>query len=137
LDRAVEQSQAWIEKGGIDSVSVHVGDALVWIEAAGLSFGIFERVRRNNSLPRADRPNPTDAALLLGVGLPLIDYQSFRPAVIFDDARCALTESRLHVSRPKVERLKDMSVRINDIVGTCHHQLQRVDLRTILKICSR
>src|ERR1700680_4400591 len=62
LDRAREQAEARIKKGGVDAVGIHIGDPLVGIEPARLAVLVLHRVV-DDPLPRADRADPADPAL--------------------------------------------------------------------------
>src|SRR5206468_4263481 len=62
VDRAGEEAEARIEKGGVDAVGIHVGNALVRIEPAWLAVLILHRVV-DDTLPCPDSANPPDAAL--------------------------------------------------------------------------
>src|SRR5215831_15420652 len=62
VDRAGEQPEAWIEKGGIDAVGIHVRDPLVRIEPAWLAVLVFHRIGGDDPLTRTDRANDADAA---------------------------------------------------------------------------
>src|SRR5207244_11426489 len=64
VDGAGEQPQARIEKGGVDAVGIHVGDALVRIEPARLPVLVLHRVV-DDTLPRPDSTNSPDAALAI------------------------------------------------------------------------
>ena len=61
VDRAGEQPDARVKEGGIDTVGIHVRDARVRVEAAGLAVLVGHRVGLDDALARADRADTADA----------------------------------------------------------------------------
>ena len=98
MDRAGEQAEARIKKGGVDAVGVHVGDPLVRIEPAGLAVLVLHRVV-DDALPGADRANPSDAALSVADPVLLNDEPLFA-VLLLDNPRRPVAERRVDVLVP-------------------------------------
>src|SRR5439155_25651404 len=105
LDGACEQAETRIEEGGVDAVGIHVDDARVRVEPAPASFGIFQGVGLDDSLPDADgteAADPTRIAQQLA-----LDAQAFLAVLVDDEPGPALAEFGIYVRVPQVERLED------------------------------
>src|SRR6516162_7589955 len=99
VDRAGKQPEAWIEKGGIDAVGIHVGDPLVRIEPAWLAVLVFHRIGGDDPLTRTDRANGADAAFARAYRV--LRYDEPFPAVYaLDDARRPIAEFWIHIVIP-------------------------------------
>ena len=116
MDRAREQPEARIEKGGVDAVGIHVGDALVRIEPARLAVLVVHRVGLDDALPGADRADPADAELAIADRVLLHD-QPLLAVLALDDPRRPVAKCRVDVFVPQIERLEDMTVGIDDVVS--------------------
>jgi len=99
VDRAGKQPEAWIEKGGIDAVGIHVGDPLVRIEPAWLAVLVFHRIGGDDALTRTDRANGADAALA-GADRVLRYNEPFPAVFALDDARRPIAEFGIHILIP-------------------------------------
>ena len=127
VHRAGEQPHARIEKGRVDAVEIHVGDALVRIEPAGAALLVFHFGRFDLALARPDPADPAHA-LLAAEQLPL-DVELFLAGLGIDhQPRRPVAEFRVHVVVPEVERLQDVPIGIDDVVGADHRELLRIDL---------
>ena len=120
VDRAREQAEARIQERGVDAVRIHVGDARVRVEPAGLAFLVFHRVGGDDALARADRADPADAELRVADRVLLDDQPLLAALVVLDDARRPVAELGIDVFVPEIERLQDMPVGIDDVVGAGH-----------------
>src|SRR5215831_3556290 len=112
--KARSTTEARIEKRGVDAVGIHVGDALVRVKATGLAVLVGHRVGLDDALPCADRADAVDADLVL------LDDQPLVAIFAFDDLRRLAAEFRINVFYPEVERLQDVAVGINDVIGATH-----------------
>ena len=123
MDRAREQAEARIQEGGVDAVRVHVGDARMRVEPAGPAFLVFHRVGGNDALARADRADAADAELCIADRVLLDNQPLFAGLVVLEDARRPVAEFGIDVLVPEIERLQDMSIGIDDVVGAGHQVL--------------
>ena len=130
VDRAREQAEARIQEGGVDAVRVHVGDARVRVEPAGLAFLVFHRVGGDDALPRADRADAADAELRIADRVLLDNQPLLAGLVVLDDARRPVAELGIDVLVPEIERLQDMAVGIDDVIGAGH----QVPLRHVIRM---
>ena len=119
MNPAGKQAEARIEKRRVDAVGIHVGDALVRIEPAGLPVFVGHRVALDDALPGPDRADPADAALAVANRV-LLDDEALLAVVTLDDARRPVAKLRVDVFGPKIERLEDMTVGIDDIISAGH-----------------
>ena len=88
------------------------------VEPAGLAVLVGHRVALDDALPRADRagdPEPLRAAENL-----VLDLQPLLAVIVGDEARRPVAELRVDVVVPQVERLEDMTVGVDDVVGARH-----------------
>ena len=69
------------------------------------------RVGLDDALPGADRADAADADLVL------LDDQLVLAVLAFDDLRSPVAEFRVDVFFPEVERLQDVAVGIDDVIG--------------------
>ncbi len=121
LDPSERQPDARIQERRVDAVGIHVGDAGVRVEAARLSFLVFHRVAGDDTLPRADRADPSDAALPVADRV-FLDDQALLAALHLLDARCPIAEFRVDVIVPQIERLEDMTIGVDHVVGAAHQR---------------
>ena len=116
---ASKEPHAWIEKGGVDAVEIHVGDAFVRVEPAGPALLIFKLGRLDSALPRADAANAAEAALRIAGGTLLDDQPAFA-ALVLDEARRPIAVLGLGVFVPEVERLQNVAVGVDNVVNATH-----------------
>ena len=121
LDRARKQADARIKECRIDAVGIHVGDALVRIEPAGLAVLVRHSVGLDDTLPRADPADPADADPAVADRV-LLDDEPILAVFALDEVRRPVSEFRIHVFVPQIQRFEDMAVRIDDIVSATHDQ---------------
>ncbi len=124
VDRAGKEAEARIEKGGVDAVGIHVGDAGMRVEPARLAVLVFHRVGGNDALPRPDPADPPDAEPPVADRV-LLDDEPLLAVVAHDDARRPVAKFRVDVLVPKIERLEDVTVGIDDVVGAAHRGFLR------------
>src|ERR1700674_2297893 len=122
MNSAGEEAEARIQEDSVDTVGIHIGDALVRIEPAGLAVLVRHRVGLDDALPGADPADPADADPAVADRM-LLDDEPVLAAITFDDARRPIAELRVDVFGPKVERLEDMTVDIDDVMGAGHQRL--------------
>src|SRR5205085_12475056 len=128
---AGEKTHARIEKGGIDPVQIHVGDALVRIEAAGAALIVFHLRRLDRALPRADAAYA--AHPLLTAEQLTLDIELFLAGLRIDDeARRAVAILGIHVIVPEIERLQDVTIGVDDVIDAAH-QLSSADENPVLR----
>ena len=77
------------------------------------------RVGLDDALPGADRADAADADLVF------LDDQLVLAVLAFDDLRRPIAEFRVHVFLPEVERLQDVAVGIDDVIGAAHDPAPR------------
>src|SRR5258708_5356913 len=106
MDRAGKEAEARIKEGRGNAVRIHVGDPGVRVEPARLPFLVFHRVAGDDALARADRADPSDAALTIADRV-LLDDEALLAALHLLDARRPIAKLRVDVVVPQVERLKD------------------------------
>src|SRR4029079_17831154 len=99
----------------VDTVGIHVGDAVMRVEAAGLAFLVFHGVGGDDDLPRGDRAAPPDTALAVTDRVLLDDQPLLAALVVLDDARRAVTEFGIDVLVPEIERLENVAVGIDAV----------------------
>src|SRR5439155_894378 len=123
LDGAREQAETGIEEGGIDAVGIHVDDARVRVEPAPAPFGIFQGAGLDDSLPDADGTQAADPPRI--PQQLAFDAQAFLAVFVDDKPRPALAEFGIDVLVPQVERLEDVTVRVDYVVRARHRQSLR------------
>ena len=89
------------------------------VEPAGLAVFVFERVRGNDPLAGSNPADPSDADPAVADHV-LLDDEALLPVVAFDDARGPIAEFRIDVFVPEIERLENVTVRIDNVVSACH-----------------
>src|SRR6516225_6499249 len=114
-----KQAEARIKEGGVDAIGVHVGDALVRVEPAGLAVLVGHRVGLDDTLPRPYRADPANAELAVADHVLLDDEPLLAVLALFDPRR-PVAELRIDIFVPKVQRLEDVPVGIDDVVGATH-----------------
>ena len=77
-------------------------------------------VTLDDTLPRADRPNPADAEPPVADHV-LFDDEPLLAVLSFDDPRRPVAKRRVDVFVPQIQWLEDVSVRIDDIVSATHN----------------
>jgi len=117
VNRAGKQPEARVEEGRVDAVRVHIGDALVRIEAAGLAVLVLHRVGGDDALTRPDPTDTADAALG-GADRMLLDDKTLLAVFALYDTRRAIAEIGIHVEIPQVEWFEDVAVGVDDVIGT-------------------
>ena len=117
VNRTRKQSEARVEEGRVDAVRVHIGDALVRIEAAGLAVLVLHRVGGDDALTRPDPTDTADAALG-GADRMLLDDKTLLAVFALYDTRRAIAEIGIHVEIPQVEWFEDVAVGVDDVIGT-------------------
>src|SRR5436309_4509352 len=123
FDSAREQTETGIEEGGIDAVGIHVDDARVRVEPAPAPFGIFQGAGLDDSLPDADGTQAADPPRI--AQQLAFDAQAFLAVFVDDKPRPALAEFGIDVLVPQVERLEDVTVRVDYVVRARHRQSLR------------
>src|SRR5881628_1822058 len=123
LDGAREQAETGIEEGGIDAVGIHVDDARVWVEPAPAPLGIFEGAGLDDALPGADGPQAADPPRI--AQQLTLDAEALLAVVVDDKPRPPLAEFGIDVLVPQVERLEDVTVRVDYVVRARHLQSLR------------
>src|SRR2546425_1096254 len=123
LDGAREQAETRIEEGGVDAIGIHVHDARVRVEPALAPFGVFQGVGLEESLPDADGTQAADPPRI--AQQLAFDAQAFLAVVVDDEPRPALAEFGIHVFVPQVNRLEDVTVRVDYVVRARHRQSLR------------
>ena len=104
---------------GADAVSIHVGDSLVRIEAAWLAVLVGHRIGLDHTLASADCANPADAALAIA-DYVLLDYEALLAVFAFHYPRRTIAKSGIDIVIPKIERLENVAVGIDDIISSSH-----------------
>src|SRR5882757_2349176 len=120
MNSAGEEAEARIKKDGIDAVGIHVGDALVRVEPAGLAVLVRQRVRLDDALPRPDPANPADADPTV-TDRVLLDDEPLLAVLPLDDPRRPVAKRRVDIFVPKIQRLENVPVGIDDIVSATHN----------------
>src|SRR5262245_43619330 len=116
--RAGEEADARIEEGGVDPVEVHVRNPRVRVEAAAPAIDVFHGALIDRALPG---PDGADHAEALGAAEDLaLDEQAFLAVGVDDDPRRPVAEARVDVLVPQVYGLEDVTVGVDDLVGTRH-----------------
>ncbi len=124
VHRAGEQPHARIKKGGVDAVEVHVGDALVRVEPAGAALIVFHLGRLDRALARPDTADPAHA--LLAAEQLALDVELLGAGRGIDDKpRRPVAEFGVHVFVPEIERLQDVPIGIDDVIGAGHRDSLR------------
>src|SRR6266850_2196987 len=113
-----EEAHARIEEGRVDAVEVHVGDAGVGIEAAAPAIDVFHLALFHGALAGPDRADDAEA-LRAAEDLALYE-QAFLAVGVDDDPGRAIAEARVDVLVPQVHGLEDVTVGVDDLVGTRH-----------------
>ena len=116
MDRPGKQAEARIEEHGVDAVGIHIGDAGMRVEPARLAFLVFHGIGSNDTLSGANRADPANADPPVA-DLVLLDDEALLATVVLDDPRRPVTEFRVDVVVPKVERLEDVAIGIDDVIG--------------------
>jgi hypothetical protein len=92
----------------------------VRVEAALAPLGIFQGAGLDDSLPGADRPQAADPPRI--AQQLALDAEAFLAVVVDDEPRPALAEFGIDLLVPQVERLEDVTVRVDYVVRARHRQ---------------
>ena len=130
VDRTREQPEARIQKRRVDAVGIHVGDAGMRVEPAGLAVLIRHRVGLDHALSRPDCADPADAEPAVADRV-LLDDEAFLAVLALDDARRPVAEFRVDVLVPQIERLEDVAVGVDDVVLVAHNRFPPNQTRSI------
>src|ERR1700749_1778988 len=114
FNAAERQSDARIKKRGIDAVGVHVRDALVRVEPAGLAVLVGHRIVAHDAIASANRAERSKA--LAPAKRLALDTQPLLTILIYKKPRRPITKTRIDVVLPQIQRLEDMAVGIDDII---------------------
>src|ERR1700730_18452122 len=118
FDASEGQPDARIKERRVDAVGIHVGDACVGIEAALAALFVRHRVVADDAVAGADRAERAKAfAPAKG---PTVDAQTLLAILVDKQARRPIAERPINVVFPKIERLEDVAVGIDDIVYATH-----------------
>src|SRR5206468_9240973 len=117
---AAEEAEAGIEEGGIDAVQVHVRNSSVGVEASLPALDVLHSAVVHRALPGSDPADETEA-LRAPQDLAL-DEQPFLAVGVDDHPRRAGAVCGIDVLVPDVDRLEDVSVGVDDVVGARHDQ---------------
>ncbi len=90
------------------------------VEPALLPFGIFEGVELDRTLPDTDRAEAADPARIAEQFA--LDLEALLAVLVDDKPRPALAVLGIDVFVPEVERLQNVAVGIDDVVGSSHHK---------------
>src|SRR5206468_10956950 len=97
----------------------HTRDALVRVDPPRPAVLLFQLARLDRALPRADPADPAHA--LLAAEHLLLDQQLFLAGfVVGDEPRRPVAEFRVHIFGPQIERLQDVPIGVDDVVGAAH-----------------
>ncbi len=118
IDRAGEEPEARIEKSGVDAVEIHVLDAGMRIEPALFPLGKFQAVELDCALADADRAEAADPPRIAEQFA--VDAHALLAVLVDHHARPALAKRRVHILLPQRERLEDMTIGIDRVVGERH-----------------
>ena len=118
LHRTREQPDAGIQERGVDPVLVHVGNPSMRVETTLAALGIFHGVVHHRALARADAAQSAHA--LFAAEDFLLDHQPLFAVLIDHQPRCAVAEGGVHVIVPERQRLQDVAVGVDDVVGSAH-----------------
>jgi hypothetical protein len=105
-------------ESGVDAVKVHVRDARVRIEAALASLLVFHGVVHHRAVTRA---HPAQGAQpLLAAEQLLAHLEALLAIRVADQLRRLIAVFWFDVVTPEIERLQNVSVGIDDIIGASH-----------------
>jgi transposase len=89
------------------------------VETTGLAIDVRDRIGLDDALASPDRADPADVDPRIAPML-LDDEPLLARFVILYDARGAIAEGRIHVAAPQIERLENVTVRVDNVVSACH-----------------
>ena len=115
LDSAGKETEARIEKCGVDPVRIHVNDARVRVEATLAAFLVFQGVDLYLTLAHADGTEASDPARI-AEQLPF-DFNSLRAVFIDDMPRPAIPKRRIDIVIPQCKWFENVAVGIDGIVS--------------------
>src|SRR2546426_4641738 len=116
--RAREEADARVEKRGVDAVEIHVRNPRVRVETAPAALDILHGALVDHALPGPDGADDAEA-LRAAEDLALYE-QAFLAVGVDDDPGRAIPEARVDVLVPQVHGLEDVTVGVDDLVGTRH-----------------
>src|SRR5438094_453607 len=105
-------------KRSTPTVGIHVDNAGVRVEPALLPFGIFEGVGLDVALPHADRAEAADPPRIAQHFA--FDLKALLAVFVDSKARPTLAELGVDVFVPEIERLQNVAVGIDNVIGPGH-----------------
>src|SRR5437667_422939 len=105
-------------KRAAPTVGIHVGDACVRIEAALLALLVCHRVVADHTVAGAN--GPQRAKTSAPAKRPAVNAQTLLAVGVDKQARRPVTERRVDVLFPEIQRLEDVPVGIDDVVSATH-----------------
>ncbi len=116
--RAGEQADAGIQERGIDAVEIHVGDARVRIEAALASLLVLHGIVHHGAVARTDAAKRAEA--LFAAEQLFADLQALLAVGVADQLGRKIAVFGIHVVIPERQRLQDVSIGVDDVIGATH-----------------
>ncbi len=92
------------------------------IEAAWFAVLVGHRIGLDHALAGADRTDPPDAALAVADHL-FLDNEALLAVFAFHYPRRPVAKTRVDVIIPKIERLENVAVGIDDVISASHGSL--------------
>ena len=90
------------------------------IEPTGLAVLVRHRVALDDTLPRANGADPADAALAVADRV-LLHNEPLFAVLLLDDPRRPVAKARVYILVPKIQRLEDVPVGVDDVVSATHN----------------
>ena len=91
----------------------------MWVKAAWFAVLVGHGIGLDHALAGADCADPADAALTVADRL-LLDNEALLAVLAFHYSRRAAAKSGVDVIIPKIERLENVAVGIDDVISACH-----------------
>src|SRR5205085_8554900 len=82
----------------------------------------------DDPLPRPNRADPANAALAIAE-LLFIDDELLLPVLPLDQPWRPVAKPRVDIGGPQIERLEDVTVGIDHVVGAGHRHFLRIEIR--------
>ena len=92
------------------------------VEPALAAFLVLHRVAGDDALAGADPTGAAEPGLGAAQHL-LLDDEPLLAVLILDQPRRPVAEFRVHVLVPQIERLKHMTIGIDDVIGATHQRV--------------